>query len=73
MRNKFFYLIIFFYAAIIVAAGCSRKALPVGEAVTAEDSFDKAKFNYVYVEAIKQKLMGNGGEALKRLEEAIED
>ena len=33
---------------------------------------DNAKFNYVYVEAIKQKLMGNGGEALKCLEEAIE-
>ena len=69
MRNKFFYLIIFFYAAIIVAAGCSRKALPVGEAVTAEDSFDEAKFNYVYVEGVKQKLMGNSGDALKDMEE----
>ena len=35
------------------------------------NSYDQAKFNYVYVEAIKQKLLGNGGDALKYLEEAI--
>jgi predicted Zn-dependent protease len=72
MVNKIFYLMIFFFTAIIVSAGCTRKAAPVAAKVNGEDSYDKAKFNYVYVEAIKQKLMGNGGEALKRLEEAIE-
>jgi len=33
--------------------------------------YDAAAFNYVYVEAIKQKLMGNGGDALKYLEQCI--
>jgi len=35
------------------------------------NNYDAAAFNYVYVEAIKQKLMGNGGEALKYLEQCI--
>jgi tetratricopeptide (TPR) repeat protein len=34
-------------------------------------NYDAAAFNYVYVEAIKQKLMGNGGDALKYLEQCI--
>ncbi len=70
--RKLFNLIIFFFLAAMVVAGCTRKAAPVDAVIDGKDSFDKAKFNYVYVEAIKQKLMGNGGEALKRLEEAIE-
>ena len=70
--NKFLYLIIFLIEAGIVSSGCSRKAAPATVDGGREESYDKAKFNYVYVEAIKQKLLGNGGEALKRLEEAIE-
>ena len=35
------------------------------------ESYDPAAFNSVYVEAIKQKLMGNAGEALKYLEVCI--
>jgi len=34
-------------------------------------SYDQASFNYVYVEAIKQKLMGNGGDALAYFEQCI--
>ena len=34
-------------------------------------NYDATAFNYVYVEAIKQKLMGNGGDALKYLEQCI--
>lgn len=33
--------------------------------------YDTATFNYIYVEAVKQKLMGNGGDALKLLEQAV--
>jgi len=33
--------------------------------------YDAATFDYVYVEALKQKLLGNGGEALKYLEQCI--
>ena len=72
MMKNFFYLIMFLFVAGIVEAGCSRKMAQADIDVGGDDSYDKAKFDYVYVEAIKQKLMGNGGEALKRLEEAIE-
>jgi tetratricopeptide (TPR) repeat protein len=71
MRRVIYHTLLIF-GTVIVSAGCTRKAAPAGVTVVGENSYDKAKFNYVYVEAIKQKLMGNGGEALKRLEEAIE-
>jgi Tfp pilus assembly protein PilF len=34
--------------------------------------YNAASFNYVYVEALKQKLMENGGDALKLLEKCIQ-
>ena len=55
----------FLFVTGIVEAGCSRKMAQADIAVGSDDSYDKAKFDYVYVEGIKQKLMGNGGEALK--------
>ena len=36
-----------------------------------KENYDAAAFNEVYVEAIKQKLLGNGGDALKYLEQCI--
>jgi tetratricopeptide (TPR) repeat protein len=36
-----------------------------------KNNYDSAAFNEVYVEALKQKLMGNGGDALKYLEQSI--
>jgi predicted Zn-dependent protease len=67
----FFYITILLALAMAGSMACSRKVSP---AVTKGDktgNFDRASFNYVYVEGIKQKLMGNGGEALKRFEQAI--
>ena len=34
-------------------------------------TYDEAAFNYVYVEGVKQKLMGNTGDALKYMEQCI--
>lgn len=33
--------------------------------------YDTAAFNYIFVEAVKQKLLGNGGDALKLLENSL--
>jgi len=33
--------------------------------------YDNAAFDYVYVEALKQKLLGNGGDALKYLDQCV--
>jgi Tfp pilus assembly protein PilF len=69
---KKFNCIIAFLIAGLIAGSCSKKVTPSSNKGGGDISYDQAKFNYVYVEAIKQKLLGNGGDALKRLEEAIE-
>ena len=52
-------------------SSCGRKMVPALIAGKTTKDYDAAAFNYVYVEAIKQKLMGNGGDALKYLEQCI--
>lgn len=53
---------------ILSFSSCARTLVQSG---TTKDKYDVAAFNYVYVEALKQKLMGNGGDALKYLEQCI--
>ncbi|MCX6332886.1 MAG: tetratricopeptide repeat protein [Bacteroidia bacterium] len=50
---------------------CSKKVVPSAVTGSKIKPYDTAAFNYVYVEAIKQKLLGNGGDALKLLEQII--
>lgn len=44
---------------------------PSGNSQKSKVGFEAAAFNEVYVEALKQKLLGNGGDALKYLEQCI--
>jgi predicted Zn-dependent protease len=55
--------------AILCIISCSKRI--VHSTAIGEKSYDIAAFNYLYVEALKQKLMGNGGDALKYLEQCI--
>jgi predicted Zn-dependent protease len=70
--RKYFYLTLVILFAGFINESCSKKIAPGLVNGKEKESFDNAKFNYVYVEAIKQKLMGNVGEALKYFEQAIE-
>jgi tetratricopeptide (TPR) repeat protein len=73
MKMKFFlYLLACITGAGLLVGSCARKASPSVVKGGIDNNYDNAKFNYVYVEAIKQKLMGNSGDALKYLETAIE-
>ena len=54
---------------LLVFISCGRKITPSLTGIPKGRVFDSAAFEYVYVEAIKQKLMGNGGEALKYFEQ----
>lgn len=63
---KYFLLFLF----ILSITSCNRNIVPA-EVTKVDGTYDVAAFNYVYVEAIKQKLMGNGGDALKYLEQCI--
>ncbi len=71
MNKLIFFVLIVIFGGFIVGS-CSRKVTPAEVNAPKDDSYDKAKFNYVYVEAIKQKLMGNSGDALKYFEDALQ-
>jgi tetratricopeptide (TPR) repeat protein len=45
--------------------------MPSVSSVKNRKNYDEAAFNYVYVEALKQKLLGNAGDALKYLEQCV--
>ena len=62
----------FFLAFIVISFSfCSKSLSPSGKSQKSEAGFDAAAFNEIYVEALKQKLLGNGGDALKYLEQCI--
>ena len=62
---------IFLVLFILSFSSCSKKLVPGVINVQSGDKYDLASFDYVYVEALKQKLMGNGGDALNDLEQAL--
>jgi len=65
----------YWYAIIIMVVtsltGCNKSLYTTGSNLKSKAGYDEAAFNYVYVEAIKQKLIGNGGDALKYFEQSI--
>jgi tetratricopeptide (TPR) repeat protein len=65
------YFIIFLALLLLCISSCGRKIVPALMIGKTGKIYDPAAFNYVYVEAIKQKLMGNGGDALMHLEQCI--
>lgn len=56
---------------ILSFSSCVKKLVPSEIKGKSSDKYDSAAFNYIYAEALKQKLMGNGGDALSALEQAI--
>ena len=50
---------------------CQKHTLPSAEKIDKIKPYDSAAFDYVFVEAIKQKLLGNSGDALKYLEQCL--
>jgi tetratricopeptide (TPR) repeat protein len=63
-------LAILIIATLVFIGSCAtdRKAVTVAEPIK---KYDAAAFDYIYVEALKQKLLGSGGDALKYLEQCI--
>jgi predicted Zn-dependent protease len=70
MRKIISFVALILFVSFCVSS-CSRKFSPAVVSGKAGRSYNEAAFNFVYVEAIKQKLMGNGGEALKYLEQCV--
>jgi tetratricopeptide (TPR) repeat protein len=63
-------LLVFSILLVISLFSCNRKIVPDEVSGGRIKPFDTATFNYIFVEAVKAKLLGNGGEALKLLEQA---
>lgn len=57
-------------AALVIIGSCAtnKQAVPVDDTIK---KFDAATFDYLYVEALKQRLLGNGGDALRYLEQCV--
>lgn len=66
---KVFY--IFLALTLFSISSCVKRLAPSEIKAQSDDKYDLASFNYIYTEALKQKLMGNGGDALRDLEQAI--
>jgi Tfp pilus assembly protein PilF len=66
---KYFSLVSF--VITLVMSGCSRNTFPAkGEAAELQ-KYDVAQYEYFYVEALKQKLLGNSGDALGYFEQCL--
>jgi tetratricopeptide (TPR) repeat protein len=67
---------IFFITAaliwILFNSGCSKKINPAASVPEKIRHSDSITYDYVYIEAVKQKLMGNIGDALKYLEQCVQ-
>ena len=66
---RYWYIFLIFF--VLGISSCNKRLILSGLSGNTKEKYDSAAFNYVYVEALKQKLMGNGGDALKYLEQSI--
>lgn len=60
-----------FMIVLLYSSACStiRKSNP---GAVYKDDYDTASYDYLYIEGIKQKILGNAGEAIQYFEKAIE-
>lgn len=71
MRNKEYFILPGIILTILFIFSCGRKITPALSEIPKGRGYDSAAFDYVFVEAVKQKLMGNNGEALKYFEQCV--
>lgn len=67
-KKKFLFGTVFLILMLVIFS-CGRKITPALSEIPKGKDYDSAAFDYVFVEAVKQKLMGNNGEALKYFEQ----
>ena len=70
MRSYKYY---FGFLALFILSffSCGKTLAPTETRVKVKGNFDSAAYNEIYVEAMKQKLLGNGGDALKYFEQCL--
>ena len=60
-----------FLISLLYLSSCNKNLMIGNSKKNIKDGYDIAAYNYVYVEGLKQKLMGNGGDALKYFEQCL--
>ncbi len=68
--KKTYSILLVLVIVMVYFNSCNKELYPV-KGVKSGKNYDEAAFNYVYVEGVKQKLMGNTGDALKYMEQCI--
>jgi len=61
-------ILIFILFMALAFTSCSKKLIP---GLKSGKEYDLAAFNYLYVDAVRMKLLGNMGEALKYFEQCL--
>ena len=61
-------ILIFILFSALTFLSCSKKLIP---GLKGGKEYDLSAFNYLYVDAVRMKLMGNMGEALKYFEQCL--
>jgi tetratricopeptide (TPR) repeat protein len=69
--KKLKYCFVFISLGIFGISSCGNKIVPASFKANDGIKYDSAAFNYVYVEAIKQKLFGNDADALNYFEQCV--
>ena len=69
--NKIVKAVIFLAVGISALSGCTKRIVPGISGIKNDPSYDSVSFDYIYVEGLKQKLLGNQGEALRLFEQCI--
>jgi tetratricopeptide (TPR) repeat protein len=70
MRKSIIFLFIFL-STYFLFQSCNIKITPSATSKSSNLLYDSTAFDYVFTEAIKQKFMGNPGDALRYLEQCI--
>ena len=63
--------IFFLILAFLTVQSCNKKTAPAAVIVTEPKAYDTSLYNITYAEAIKQKMLGNLGDATRYFEQAI--
>jgi tetratricopeptide (TPR) repeat protein len=70
MRNSKWLILVI--AVLTVLSGCSKHSMGFKLKPELNGKYDTATYDFIYTEAIKQKLLGNSGDAVSLFEKCIE-
>jgi len=70
--NRTIIFLLFIAVSFLLVQGCNKKVTPSRSDIQSKEAFDTTAFDYVFTEALKQKFLGNAGDALKYLEQALQ-